>query len=67
MGAIYDIPEEFDDVKVYNSTLGHKVNNQFSPVANSDFWPFEHPRFGKQTQWPLASHIPLLNINFIIK
>ena len=47
MGSLYDIPAEFDDVKVYNSTLGHKVNNQFGSVANSKFWPLEHPRFGK--------------------
>jgi hypothetical protein len=46
-GAIYDIPEEFDDSKVYNSTLGHKVNNAFLPLANTDFAPIEHPRYGK--------------------
>ena len=56
MGSLYDIPAEFDDVKVYNSTLGHKVNNQFGSVANSKFWPLEHPRFGKSKRVNVLNH-----------
>jgi hypothetical protein len=46
MGAMIIIPPEWDDLNLYNATLGHKVNNKFAPEINANFGQMEHPRFG---------------------
>jgi hypothetical protein len=46
LGALINIPPEWDDINLYNATLAHKVNNKFEPFTNADFSFMEHPRFG---------------------
>ena len=45
-GEILDIPPVWDDLNLYNATLGHKVNHKFCPMTNAKFGFTEHPRFG---------------------
>jgi hypothetical protein len=45
-GILSDIPQEFDNLNIYNATLAHKTNNNFGSYINAKFWGMEHPRFG---------------------
>ena len=40
--SVIDIPPEFADTKMYNATLGHKVNHDFEP--NSIYTPYDSAR-----------------------
>jgi hypothetical protein len=46
LGALTDLPEEYDDLNIFNATLAHKTNNNFPPYINTYFGQLEHPRFG---------------------
>ena len=46
-GTVLDLPPWLDDLKVYNATLGHKVNHDFGSKINAHFGAIEHPRFGQ--------------------
>ena len=52
------IPRHWDDLKVYNATLTHKINNKFRPFTNAEFGLMDHPRFGS-----IVTAIALKDIN----
>ena len=45
-GYMMDIPPWYHDIKSYNASLGHMINNRFPPFTNAKFGGMEHPRFG---------------------
>lgn len=44
--TVIDVPKEYNDTKIYCSTIGHKANHSFTPNAKYDTY-FHHPIFGK--------------------